>query len=237
MKKKQIPVLVALLVISLLFGSCFYGIKGSRRVVKSERKVEAFGSISVSAGIEIFLTQDSVFTVVVEADDNLQEIIKTEVSKGELKIFPEKSIRSCAAKRVYVSFKTIHSLTASSGSEVKSKTDLKINSLDLSASSGARVDLALVVNKLKVEGNSGANITLSGSAENLDVEGSSGVQIKMSSLQSKACNAGASSGAGLKIFVSEKIIAKASSGGNIKVQGNPKEQSVEKSSGGDVSFN
>jgi len=237
MKKKQIPVLVALLIVSLLFGSCFYGIKGSRKVVKSERKVEDFGSILVSAGLELFLSQDSAYTVVVEADDNLQEIIKTEVSNGELKIFPDKSIRSCAAKRVYVSFKTIHSLNASSGSEVKSNGDLKVNSLGLSASSGARVDMALSVSKLNVEGNSGANIVLSGSAENLDVEGSSGVQIKMFSLRSKSCNAGASSGAGLKLFVSEKIIAKASSGGNIKVEGNPNDRNIEKSSGGDVSFN
>jgi hypothetical protein len=236
MEKNQLPVIIVLLIISLLFGSCFHGIKGNRKVVKSERKVEAFESISVSAGIEVFLTQDSVLKVVVEADENLQEIIKTEVSKGELKIFPEKPIRFAAAKRVYVSFKTIHSLAVSSGAEVKSKMELKINSLDLSASSGAKIDLVMAVNKLIVEGNSGAAIDLSGSAETLDVDGSSGVQIKMSSLQSKTCNAGASSGAGLKIFASEKITAKASSGGNIKVSGNPTGRNVEKSSGGDVSF-
>jgi len=236
MNKKQMRAIVLLLVLSLLFGSCIHGIRGSGRVVKSERNVAAFTSISASAGIEVLLSQDSVSKVMVEADDNLQEIIKTEVSNGELKIYPLRRIRSASAKKVYVSFKTIHSLTASSGSEIKSKMDLKINSLELSASSGAKVGLALAVDKLSVEGTSGAEIELSGSAEKLDVEGSSGVQIKMSSLQSKICNAGVSSGAGLKIAVSDKIVAKASSGGNIKVTGNPSERDVEKSSGGDVSF-
>ena len=53
---------------------------------------------------------------------------------------------------------------------------------------------------------------------------------------SKVCNAGASSGASLRVFASERINAQASSGGNIKVSGNPKERNIEKSSGGDVSF-
>ncbi len=236
MKKKLIHILVVPLMIALLFTSCFHGIRGNGKVVKNERQVEMFESISASAGIEVVLIQDSAIKVVVEADDNLQDIIKTEVSNGELKIYPEKRIRSSKAKKVFVTFKTIHSLNVSSGAEIKSQSELKLSSLDLSASSGAKIDLALVVNDLNVEGNSGGDIYLTGSAENLSVDGSSGVNIKASDLQSKTCNAGASSGATLKIFVSEKIIAKASSGGNIKVAGNPKDRNIEKSSGGNVSF-
>lgn len=236
MKKKLIPVLVASLMISLFFASCLFGIKGSGKVVKSERQVGMFESITASAGIEVILIQDSILKVVVEADDNLQDIIKTEVSNGKLKIYPEKRISHSSAKRVFVSFKTIHSLEASSGSTIKSKMELKIQTLDLSASSGANVELALVVNELNVEGSSGGNIVLSGSAESMDVDGSSGVNIKASELQSKTCNAGASSGANLKLYASEKLVAKASSGGNIRVGGNPNERNVETSSGGDVSF-
>lgn len=237
MKKKLIPAIVASLMISLLFVSCLYGIRGSRKVVKNERQVGMFESISASAGIEVILSQDSVAKVIVEADDNLQKIIKTEVSNGELKIYPEKRISSCASKKVFVSFKTIHSLEASSGAEIKSKMGLKMPSLHLSVSSGANADLKLAVNKLNVDGSSGGDIDLSGSAESLEVDGSSGANIKSMEMQSKTCNAGASSGANLKIYVAEKIIAKASSGGNIKVSGNPKERNIEKSSGGNVSFN
>jgi hypothetical protein len=220
----------------MLLTSCFHGIKGNGNVVKSERQIGSFESISASAGIDVILIQDSVVKVVVEADENLQDNIKTEVSNGELKISPEKWIRKSKMKTVYVTFKSIHSFEASSGSDVKSKSALKLSSLDLSATSGAKIDLSLVVNDLTIEGSSGGDIDLSGSVENLSVDGSSGVNIKASDLQSKTCNAGASSGATIKIYVSEKIIAKASSGGNISVAGNPKEKNIEKSSGGDVSF-
>jgi len=234
--KKQFYFSVSFLLISCLFVSCFYGIKGNGKVVKSERQVEKFESISASAGLDVILIQDSIVKVVVEADGNLQDNIKTEVSDGELKIYPEKRIRSSKAKKVYVTFISIHSLAASSGSKIKSKSELKLTSLDLSASSGANIDMSLVVTELNVECSSGGDIDLSGTAANLSVDGSSGANIKASELQSKVCTAGASSGAKLKIYVSEKIIAKASSGGNINVKGNPTERNIEKSSGGDVSF-
>jgi len=236
MNKRFIAVLSAFLLIGLLFNSCLYGIKGSGKVVRNERKVDTFGAISSSAGLEVILTQDSVVKVIVEADDNLQQVIRTEVSNGELKIFPKQRISSSEAKRIYVTFKTIHSIEASSGSEVKSKMELKMPSMQLSASSGADIDLSLAVKNLTVDGSSGCNFLLSGSAESLEVDGSSGANIKAKDLQSKTCNAGASSGANLKVNVTEKISAQASSGGNIKVMGNPKERNVQKSSGGDVDF-
>lgn len=236
MKRYRIPLFMMFLTSSLLLASCLFGIRGSGKVVKSERQVEQFEAISASAGIEVILLQDSIIKVVVEADDNLQPIIKTEVSNGELRIFPQKPISYALAKRVFVSFKTLHSVEASSGSDIKSKMALKLELLNLSASSGASINLKLLVNKLSVEGSSGGNIDLSGSAESMDVDGSSGANIRMSEVQSKMVNAGASSGANLKIFASEKIVAKASSGGGISVEGNPKERNIEKSSGGDITF-
>ena len=150
--------------------------------------------------------------------------------------YPETGIRHASSKKVFVTFKTIGSLHASSGSEVKSKMELKMNSIDISVSSGADIDLAISASKMRVDCNSGANVDLSGSAENLDVDGSSGANIKISDLKSINCNAGASSGANVRVTVTEKLSAKASSGGQIRVSGDPKERDVQKSSGGDVSF-
>ena len=236
MKRKLIPVFASLIVVSLLLSSCLLGIRGNGKVVRNERQLASFEAVSVSAGLEVILSQDSVAKVIVEADSNLQEIIKTEVSNGELKIYPKKRISMCEAKRILVTIKNIHSVEASSGAEVKSKAELKMPFLQISVSSGANIELKLAATKLNVEGSSGGNINLSGTTETLDVDGSSGTNIKAKDLQSKTCKAGASSGANLKIYVTEKINAQASSGGNIKITGNPKERDVQKSSGGNVDF-
>ncbi len=236
MKRKLTPVLATLILVSLTLSSCLYGIRGNGKVVRNERQLASFESISASAGLEVILSQDSIAKVIVEADSNLQEIIKTEVSNGELKIFPKKRISFCESKRILVTFKTIHAVEASSGAEVKSKMELKIPSLQISVSSGANIELKVAANKLNVEGSSGGNLNLSGTTESLDVDGSSGTNIRAKDLISKTCNAGASSGANLKLYVTEKVNAQASSGGNIKISGNPKEHDVQKSSGGNVDF-
>ncbi len=236
MKKKLAQIFIVSLSMSLLLASCLYGIKGSGKVVRTERQVGSFEAISVSAGLEVILLQDSVVKVVVEADDNLQEVIKTEVSNGELKIYPERRIGSCSSKKITVTFKTIHSLEGSSGSEIQSRMELKMPSLRVSGSSGANIDLTFAVTELTVSGSSGVNMKISGSAQNMEIDGSSGANIKAVELKTLNCTADASSGANLKITVTDKISARASSGGSIKVEGSPKNKNVEKSSGGDVSF-
>ena len=236
MKKRLIVIYAAMILISLSSLSCLYGIKGNGKVVRNERQVEAFESVSASAGLEVILIQDSIVKVVVEADENLQDIIRTEFSNGQLKIYPDEPIRSAKAKRIFVTFKTINSLKATSGAELKSKMDLKLKSLNIAASSGANVDLTLALDELNAEVSSGGNIRLSGAAQNLEIEGSSGGNIIASELSTVSCSAGASSGANLKVYVNEKLSAKASSGGQINVKGNPKERNIEKSSGGDVAF-
>ena len=235
MKKSVILFVAATLLTTCMLTSCLYGIKGSGKVVRNERQVASFSSVSASAGLEVILAQDSVVKVVVEADSNLQEIIKTEVTNGELKIYPKQRISSCKSKKIYVTLKSIHALVASSGADISSKMELKLAALQVSVSSGAHIDLQIAANSLNVDGSSGGDILLAGTTETLDIDGSSGANINASGLSSKSCNAGASSGAALKVTVTEKLNAHASSGGNINVAGNPKERNVQESSGGEVS--
>lgn len=236
MRRKHLQLVLFLLFLSVLFTSCLDGIEGSGNVVRSERPVSSFQSVAVSAGLEVILMQDSVVKVLVEADDNLQDIIKTEISNGQLRIFPERRISKCTSKKIYVTLKQIHTLEVSSGAEVTCKMDLKMSSLHVSASSGADINLAVILDRLSVEASSGANLKLSGSAGNFDVDGSSGANINAIRVQSKICNAGVSSGGQLKLFVTQRIGAHASSGGQITVEGNPAERKIEKSSGGGVLF-
>ena len=77
---------VWLVVFSLTAVSCIAHIHGNGKVVKQERPVSGFDEISVSTGIEVILTQDTFEKVVVEADENIQKVIKTEVNGSKLKI-------------------------------------------------------------------------------------------------------------------------------------------------------
>lgn len=236
MKTRNFSLIAAIVVIvvSQSFFSCLYGIRGNGKVVKSERQATNFKAITVSSGIDLILKQDSMEKVMVEADENLQKIIKTEVSNGKLKIYTAEHISWSSAMRVYVTLKSINSLGASSGADVKSESTLTLSTLKIDASSGADMKLALSCNELQAESSSGSDITISGKAAKLNIESSSGSDVKADKLISETCSVRASSGSDVRVSVSKRIEAHASSGADISVNGNPAERDIEKSSGGSV---
>ena len=212
---------------------------GGANAGRQTRQITGFHGISVSSGIDLYLTQKTVEEVAVEAESEDLDKIKTEVEGGILKIYlKEKSWFNMnfnsRPRKVYVSFKTLDKLEASAGSDVVSEGRLKLDKLNLDASSGSDVKLELDVTNLSVGSSSGSDISLKGTATDLQANASSGSDIDASDLQSKNCNASTSSGSDIKVNVTEKLDASASSGGDIYYSGNPKVKDINESSGGDV---
>ena len=206
---------------------------------RQTRQVSGFHGVSVSTGIDLYLTQKNVEEVVVEADtDDLEKII-TKVEGGILKIYiREKSWFNMNWKtdprKVFVSFKTLDKLEASAGSDVNSQGILRLEKLDVDASSGSDIKLELEVNELSVGSSSGSDISLKGKATNMQANASSGSDINASELQTKKCTASVSSGSDIRVYVTDELDANASSGGDIIYSGNPARKDINESSGGDV---
>ncbi len=229
-------VLVTLLTISLTAVSCWNGIRGNGNVVKSDRHLSGFDAISVSTGLDLYLSQDSVEKVIVEADENLQDIIITEVRGGELKIYCEKNIFHASEKKVYVTLKNIHSLSGSAGAEVETASALNLERLSVSASSGSDVKIGLNSEEIVADASSGGHLKIIGKAQSIEASSSSGADINATDLICETGKADASSGGGISVYASEKVRCEASSGGHVNVYGNPKERDSSSSSGGNVSF-
>ena len=94
----------------LLF--CFFAItvqaqdkiKGSRNVIKEERDLSEFNALDVRGDLEVVIKNSGTARVEIEADDNLLEIISTEVIDGTLVIKPLKEISRSKRQKVTVEF-------------------------------------------------------------------------------------------------------------------------------------
>ena len=63
---------LSVMIMAIVLLSCnVVGEHGNGNVVKQERKVAAFNAIDVSGAFDVYITQGSVQSVFVEADDNL----------------------------------------------------------------------------------------------------------------------------------------------------------------------
>jgi hypothetical protein len=206
---------------------------------RQTRSVGGFHGVSVTSGIDLFLTQKSTEEVVVEANSEDIDKIITEVEGGVLKIYiKEKSWFNfdwkSRPRKVYVSFKDLDKIDASAGSDVLSENKFKLDRLKVDSSSGSDVKLELDAKEVRVASSSGSDISLKGTAISLQADASSGSDIDAGEFQTQNCDASASSGSDVKVYVTEKLNANASSGGDVYYTGNPKNKDINESSGGDV---
>lgn len=235
---KKITTLLTL-VLTILFSmnaSAWSGtIRGNGDVTKETRKVKSFDGVKASAGINVYLFQGDNEKVVVETDENLQECIVTRVVDGVLKCYIDcNNVRNSTKMNVYVNFKNINSIKASSGADIYGETLIVADVLDVNASSSGDIRIEIDANEIDVDVSSGADAVIKGKANYFSGDASSGADIKAMDLVVKEAEASASSGADVRITVTERIKASASSGGDVVYAGNPTIEKVNESSGGDV---
>lgn len=238
--KSSIKKLFSLLIVAVLFASCnvnmFNRITGNNNVITDNRKTnESFTKVKVSSGLDLYLEQGSKNTVTVEADENLQDIIITEVRDGVLKIYSEKNIWRAKSRKVYVTIKTLEAITATSGADVYANKGITSNNLEVNCTSGADIRITVDVNTVNTSSTSGSDIEISGVANNHTTSATSGASIDAYNLKSKNVTARVSSGADINVYASESIDARASSGGDIDFKGRPEQVKKKSNSGGSIS--
>lgn len=204
------------------FGDFGSGKKGNGIVTNETREITGeFTMVSASEGLDVYVTNGDEFEITVEADENIIDLIATDIKNDKLRIHAIENIGR-ATKKVFVTLPEIIGLQSSSGANLRTENTLHTDKLDIDASSGAMLQIELVANEVEIDASSGANLNLSGDTNTLYIDASSGANINAKKLISKVCKAGASSGGNLSVNVSEALTADASSGGNISYSGEAK---------------
>lgn len=238
--KTTISKIITLFVLATLTISCagnmFNSVNGNRNVTTENRKIDDnFSVVKVSTGLDLYITQGDKISLTIEADENLHDLIKTEVNKkGKLSIYSEKNIWKSKAQKVHLTVTNIEELIATSGSDVYTENTLKANNFKVTVTSGSDAKINVEANNVTSIATSGADLNISGSTTKHTSAATSGSSIYAFGLKSKQTNASVTSGADIDVYASESIDAKATSGGDIDYKGNPTTVNKKESSGGDV---
>jgi uncharacterized protein YxeA len=229
-------------VMALLFSSCGHsynfnnGIKGSGNITTETRSAnQDFKNIEVSYGIKVIVEQADQKSITVEADDNLQKHILTQIENGVLKIKSDENYNSTETPIVNVKMPIINGLDASSGSEITSSNVLITENINVKSNSGSQININVEADAINIESTSGSSIEASGKALKLETSSSSGSEIDAENLMANEVISQTSSGSSTEVYPIVKLDAKASSGSSISYHKAPKTLIKEESSGGSVS--
>lgn len=210
-------------------------IKGNGEVTTDTRNVDGFDGVSTCCDIDVILVKGS-FNVKVEAESNLQDYIKTEVSGGRLHIGFKKNtnIKSREQITVYVTLPELEYVGASSSGSITTKSTFTGERMEADVSSGAKIELNFTGDQLYTNASSGGGMTVKGSSDRFKANVSSGGKVRAEDYDTKDARCNASSGGGVTINVSGELDANASSGGQVRYTGNPSNVDSNTSSGGSI---
>ncbi len=166
MRQLQYAILVFLIIGS---SSCFISphetIYGSGNVVTEERDIGEFTGLKVSSGIDVVIRQGKEISLELEADDNLHEVIITEVDGNTLKIYTRKNIRKARSKKVFLVYENLNTIRMSSAGDVTGENTLQTGTLDIDLSSAGDLNLEVQAEKIICDISSSGDARLSGSTE------------------------------------------------------------------------
>lgn len=207
MKKLGLLIFVSALVIGLFSAmncsvSNFGEITGSGDLKTETRNVSGFKNIEGSGAINLEVLVGESFGAEVEADDNLTQTIKTEVSGDTLKIYTENKISTKNKIMVRIKLPKLEKLELS-GASTANVTNAKSDSLDLRASGASK-------------------IKISGETKNLDADASGASDINAENLTTEDAEVDSSGASSITVAPSNELKAESSGVSSVIYTGEPK---------------
>lgn len=236
---KNIRILQFALALSAIpIQGCFIGnlqtIEGDGNVVTREREVGSFDRLSVASGINVYITQGETESLEVKADENLHDVIMTEVSGGKLRIWTEYNIRKARAKEVHLVYRELSSLKISSAGDVYGTGPMQAGDIEISLSSAGDLLLELNADHVDLSISSSGDAKLSGTANVLNASLSSAGDLDAFDLEAKKCKVRVSSAGNARVNASEELDMASSSAGDIYYKGDAKITHMSTSSAGSI---
>lgn len=239
MRKKNMFLIC--LIPAFILGGCVVNfpdsVSGDGNVVTEQRNVDGFTGIRVSSGIDVYLTQGDHTEVIVEADQNLQELIITEVSGSVLNVRSEKNIRMAEAKEVHVTCPVVQLIEISSAGDLNGENMIRTDNLDIDMSSAGDLHLEVEANDISVDISSAGNVYLKGKAERLRADLSSAGDLDAYDLVAASADITVSSAGNAKVYVTDEASFRSSSAGDINYRGEPRILEMHSSSAGSINKN
>ena len=220
-------IIPALLLIIIITSSCNHfnrkRVSGDGNIVTRERPLNGFSGVDVGSAMDVVVSQDSTYSIKIETDNNLQDLIDVFVDHGVLHIYTRDGFNPNPSRKtvVYVSAPILKEFYVSGASSLRSTEKIQGTetvAIGVSGASHINLDLNAPTVDLELSGASQAN--LKGETRDLSIQGSGSSDIKAYELLSENAHVDISGASSAEVYASIKLEADASGASKIKYRGN-----------------
>ena len=199
------------------FGNC---ISGCGNVITQEFSLDEFDSISYTTAGTLYLTRGEQF-VMVEAEDNILELLSISVQNRRLKISSDNCFITTKPIKIYISIETLKALTSSGSGDIVSETKFDANELSISMTGSGNVDMVADAQKINSVLTGSGNLILKGMANEHSIVSSGSGNVKAYDLSTERTDVKSTGSGYCEIDVSAELDVIMSGSGNIYYTGNP----------------
>jgi len=226
----------ALVCFALFFSSCDYiggkKVTGNGISTTQQRSLGDFNGVDVAGPIKVFISQNPVSSVKIEADENLLEYIEIENRGDVLEISTRRgfNLRPRAGINIYVAAPSFDNLAVTGSGELRTQTKISNGKeVDVDVTGSGDVLLNIDAPAINTEITGSGNITVNGSTRNFSTEVTGSGEVHAFDLLSENTKVTISGSGDVEIFASKQLDVNISGSGDVKYKGNP---SVNKSVAG-----
>ena len=199
--------------------------RGSGNMISQTRKVSGFNSISVDYPARVLISQGSVESLKVEAEDNVLPGLKTEVKNNDLRIFykTDTGKRVNATKLVVITI-TVKDLKAVDFSSAGNLVidGLNTNNLDISLSGAGDIKVNDITTKrLNVNLSGAGSMSASGTADDLSLNISGFGDFNGRQLKGNSASVSISGAGGATVRAEKDLSVSISGAGSVSYYGSP----------------
>lgn len=216
----------ALLLVLLTASSCnYFGgkyVRGDGNVVTRERSVSDFSGVDVSGAIDVVVTQDSAYSVRVETDNNLQDLVEIYNSNGVLQIHSRNNFNLDPSRKtiVHVAAPAIRGFYVSGASSIRSTNKMNATGpVEIDITGASDINLDINSPEVRVDMSGASKAIMKGETRDLSIEGSGASHVKAYDLLSENADIRISGASSAEIYASVKLEADASGASHIKYRG------------------
>jgi Putative auto-transporter adhesin, head GIN domain len=199
-------------------------IKGNGVIKTETRNTSDYESISVSGSFEVQLTSGKEGNITVTGDENLLDIIITEVEGENLKIKFKTGSNVSYSKRILITVpvQEIEKLTLSGSGRISAENKLKSQNFSTTLSGSGKMNLVLDTQNLTSTLSGSGQLALQGTSENFDITISGSGKVNAKNFVSDTVTATISGSGNATVHSTETIKAVVSGSGQVNYAGNPK---------------
>ena len=196
------------------------GVKGSGDVITEERDTEEFTFIECNIGADIDVRVGDSYAITVSVDDNLMELIRTDVRGGTLEIYAEENFNSRRGCRIDITVKSLEGMEISGSGDIK-VADLREKDFRFELSGSGDVEIIGTIDHLEVGLSGSGDIELVGTAVRVDLNIAGSGDIDARELHADTADVRISGSGDVQVYVKESLYGRVSGSGDIDYWGNP----------------